>query len=359
MLREIRRLIPRKKGALIAIVLLIYSFEVLYVTSYTNESPVLGSRGSIRYNEVTPLHTAGKLLKNAQNETVYLRGVALGDLSWRTTFQGNVETRIRRLLELTNGKVTAIRVAISHNPHTYGFVLDDPDVFNPAVDELVRVCVKYGLYLFTNFHGTSIPELISEFKTDPTRFIDWHLHFIERYKAVPNFVGVELYNEPHGYTQDELRVLVTQAYDAIRAANPEALVIVPSHPYAEVHDDWIANPLGPQAVYSWDSYYSKWAYAWYQKPYDDGDYALGKTRMEQHFIRDKHIDAELPIIATEYGFLPDDNLQACEDYYDTINFHNNSWVCWQWWQEPKNYGLATDHTYATLTPHGEILRDQL
>lgn len=316
--------------------------------------------GSIRYSEVTPLHTAGKLLMNASNETVYLRGVAIGDLSWRLTFQGNLETRIQRLLDLTEGRVTAIRCAISPQPNTYGLALNTPDVFDPAVDELVRICVKYDLYVYTNFHGTSDPELISEFKTDPTRFIDWHLHFIERYKEVPNFVGVELYNEPPpSFSPTEFRTLVTAAYDAIRTANPNALVIVASVPYSRVDPDWIARPLGDQAVYSWDSYLHHYDDEWYLKPYEEHDAELGKARIVEHMIDWRNINASIPIMCTEFGWKDDDNVTAVSDWYEIMNNCDNHWTTWMWWGTPKNYGLAIDFSYSEFTRQGDVMNQFL
>jgi hypothetical protein len=116
--------------------------------------------------------------------------------------------------------------------------------------------------------------------------------------------------------------------------------------------------MGPQAVYSWDSYYSKWA-SYYREPYDSGDYKTGKERMRTLFYDYKHINASLPVWNTEFGWLPTDNLQACRDYYELLNQAENNWYTWWWRPNLSNYGLCTDENYLTLSPHGQIMKRNL
>jgi hypothetical protein len=310
---------------------------------------------------LTWLHTDGKYIKNEYGTTVFLRGVALGDLSWRIDFQGGITYRINQLVKLTAGKVTVIRVAISHAPSTYGWALDTPEVFDPAMDELMSVAVANNIYVWTNFHGTYDPDLVNEFKRNPTRLINWHLHFINRYKDIPNFLGIEVWNEPPTdyLTWTEWRNISQQVYNAVRAANPKALIIVAGYDYSRINQEWVDNPLGAQAVYSWDSYWYHLDYNYYQKPYYDGDYTTGYARMLQYLLDWANIGAPLPIICSEFGWRPQDNLQACNDWFKIMNLYDNNWACWMWWGNPANYGLATDSTYTELTPHGKILAQYL
>ena len=335
------------------------SLNSLSARSSLTSKNTISSFGKIK-QKVTWLHTDGTSIKNENNETVFLRGVALGDLSWQTYWAGNITSRINQLMYLTNGKLNVIRAAITYYPssgNVIGNVLDHPEVFDSAMDELMSVAEANGIYVWTNFHGTDDPALLSEFKTDPTRLINWHLHFINRYKDIPNFCGIEVWNEPPSgaLTWAEWHNISQQVYNAVRAANPNALIIVAGYDYSHINQEWVNNPLGPQAVYSWDGYWDKSDYNYYVKPYNDGDYATGYAHMLENFLSWTHIDAPLPIICSEFGWLPQDNLQACNDWFTIMNLYNTSWACWMWWGNPANYGLATDFTYSQPTPHGTVL----
>jgi hypothetical protein len=209
-------------------------------------------------------------------------------------------------------------------------------------------------------HGISNAGIVAALKADSTLLINWLLHFVNRYKIVPNVCGFEIWNEPSSglFTQAEFRAIAEDCYDAIRSANPNALIIVASVPFTAINQDWIDNPLGDQAVYSWDSYYHNWA-AYYTDPYDAADYITGKERMTALLYETKHINASLPILDSEFGWTSTDNLQACQDYFDLMNEANNSWYCWWWHGNPANYGLVTDEAFTTLTSYGSITETHL
>jgi len=117
--------------------------------------------------------------------------------------------------------------------------------------------------------------------------------------------------------------------------------------------------MGPQAVYSWNNYYSKWP-SYYRNPYNLSDYAMGKEMMRDLLFNVKRINAtNISIWNTEFGWTPTDNLQACQDFFDLMDEARNNWYCWWWWGNPNNYGLCTDETFTSLTPHGEIMQQHL
>jgi len=306
------------------------------------------------------LHTDGKYIKNKFNQKIFLRGVTFGDLVSKFAFS-IPEYRITQLMSLTNHQANVIRCPISPAPAGDWSGWTNPEKFDKTIDQFVNLCVKYNVYMVIEMHGIRNSLVVAQLKADPSPWINWLLHFVNRYKGVPNVVGFEIWNEPavNLFTQAEWRTLATKAYNEIRKANPKALIIISSVPFTEISQDWINHPMGPQAVYSWDSYYSKYPYTWYRKPYDDGDYVTGKARMQNLLYNLKHINASLPIIDTEFGWLPTDNLQACRDYYELLNQAENNWYTWWWHENPVNLGLCLDKTYTALSPHGEIMRNYL
>jgi hypothetical protein len=341
----------RRRTIRLVLVALLACVCVLDVGAFSMPSPAHAV-------SITRLHTEGKDLTNDAGQIVYLRGAAVADLSWRTSFQGDITARIENLVALTEGKITAIRCAITWLP-TYPVprdVFDTPEVFDAAVDELMRACVANDLYFWTNFHGTDDPARIRELVADPRRLIDFHVHFVDRYADVPNFVGIEVWNEPWwpDGSQAELRGINERVYEAVHAADPTALVIVSGFGFWRIEPDYVARPLGPQAVYSWDSYFHDWAYDWYQLPYVAGDPVLGWTRMEANLIDDKRIDADLPVLNSELGWLPSDPPQAIRDYYTLMNAHGTHHVTWRDVGTLDNYGLTTYTSPPALTSYGQI-----
>jgi hypothetical protein len=108
-------------------------------------------------------------------------------------------------------------------------------------------------------------------------------------------------------------------------------------------------------VYSWDDYWFQTDYTWYRKPYDDGDYTTGRSRMDS-FLKAKRINnATIPIMCIEFGWKTSDHVEACADWYELLNAYTNEWTTWMWWGNPPNYGLATDFTYSDLTAHGDAM----
>jgi hypothetical protein len=134
---------------------------------------------------VTKLTPDGKFLKNVAGDAVYLRGVALGDLTWRTTFQGTVGNRLDGVYALCPN-LTCVRVAISCYPDGVD-KFNAPGDFDAAVDLVKTWCEANDVYFFTNFHGGNwsdayMQALYAEFVTsaDTSRLEAWHDHFVER-----------------------------------------------------------------------------------------------------------------------------------------------------------------------------------
>ena len=336
--------------------------------------------------EPTWLHVDGKYIKSESGLTVFLRGTAFGDLAWRTTWQGNITHRLNQMVELTDGKVNVIRVAISPNPQyqnpkeppTWAPGDIHPEVFDDDVDLLVDLAAQNDIYLIIEFHGGLNMTETTRIGQDPTDWINWHLHFVNRYKDNPIVTGFELWNEPYapyfadGDTalgEERFANIVTECVQAITQANPDALILASSAfpGYSYIGQYWIDNPLSGNVVYTWDWYYmwwptdlkdyyhnKDWSMA-YNKSYENIDRAIGDV-----------LRANLPVLASEFGWYgPNAPLHPhgnCEpewernmhDYMSILNDLETNWYMWRWWGDPYNLGLANDFHYSELSPQGEI-----
>lgn len=299
---------------------------------------------------LTWLHVDGKYLKNECGQQLFLRGAAFPDLSWRTTFQGGVADRFNQYVKLTNGRANVIRVPMYPGP---------PEDFDLAVDELVNLATQNNVYIVLENHGGV------DLTQNTTYYMNWYLHWVNKYKNNPTVVGIELWNEP--YVDDTAFInYMTQATQTITAANPKLLIFVSSNSYWRIDPYWIQHPLPGNVVYTWDYYYMNWQpevkqfyynqqwSAAYNETYGWIDYVIGDA-----------LRANLPVLASEFGWYNDyapvypqyrsepEWRHNMNDYMSVINNMDTNWYIWMWWDNPDHTGLAND-SYSTLTPYGQI-----
>lgn len=314
---------------------------------------------------LTWLHTDGKYIKNEYGLNLPLRGLAMGGMGesglsyWNCYGTGDSYQRLVQTFNLM------LQLCGSNKPNVlrcmtgYDFGWSNPGIFNQAIDDLVALATQNDIHVIVEFHGVpwGSPE-VQRLKADPTDWINWFRYFATRYKDNPTVAGFEIWNEPSSsdWTQAQWRNVATRCYNAIREINPKALIIVPGIPFGEISLDWINNPLGPQAVYSWDSYYYQMAHDWYHLPYDTGDYSTGRARLENWMANNNRINANIPVICSEFGFHLDDSLHAVADWCDIMNKHETSWYYFWWWGNPGNQGMF-DGSTNTLSPFGAVIRN--
>lgn len=367
-------------------VLVALFFSVCLITpvglGLQSHSMLIPSEGTITYSSLTWLHTDGKYIKNEYNQTVFLRGAAFGGLDSWTYWQGGFDLLVYRMNQyslLTNGKPTVIRVPITPYPKStdpqYKFP-NLPTIYNEAVDQIVGLAEENNIYLVLEFHGGCSRSECTRLGQDPTDWINWWLYWVNRYKNNPCVCGFEIYNEPWDTNfgggdnvlgRQRWLNIATQCYQAIRAANPKALVFVASaSPFNFIDNYWMENPLGPNAVYTWDTYYKNWAYGWVPQCYDEGDFNLGLLRMTDYLYRVCHIgkaamEYNLPVLGSEFGWGGNEWNNWERQMADELNLLNEwetNWYVWWWWANPPNFGLAMDN-YDALSPQGEIWAEYL
>jgi len=383
--------------------LTIFLLIVLSITTVCSEgalsvSKTITSIGSIESNSITWLHTDGKYLKTPSGQTIFLRGAAFGDLSWQTGWNGGLsflELRINQYLNLANGKPNVIRCAITPLPeacyvgvypwnatlinpalNTWSTTIH-PETYDAAVDQLVNLAANKKIRIIIEFHagfgynskyGIAYEAALA---ADPTPWINWNLHFVNRYKNNPVVTGFEIWNEPwdgsfgNGNTQQGgilWHNMAQQAVNAIRSTNPNALILVASaSPFNFIDNYWFTNPLGQNVVYTWDTYYKHWAYEWIPTCYDNGNFPLGLERMTDYLYRVSNIgkaamEYNMPVWGSEFGWYGNEwkNWEKqMADELDLLNQWETNWVVWWWWENIYNLGLANSN-YAALSPQGQV-----
>lgn len=196
---------------------------------------------------LTWLHVDGKYIKNEAGQTVFLRGAAFQDLVDLPYWNGGFDllvNRINQYVTLSNGKANVIRCPMGlagwapHNVH--------PEVYDKGVDDLVALAAQNNIHVVLNFISGIRYSSFGDAEElrlalDPTDWINWLLHWVNRYKNDPTVAGIEIWNEPYagafGGGEDPASIalgvqrwinMATQAVEAIHQANPSLLIIVAS-----------------------------------------------------------------------------------------------------------------------------------
>ncbi len=335
----------------------------------------------------TWLHVDGKYIKDSCGQKVFLRGTAFGDLTWRTEWQGDIIYRFNQLMNLSNGKANFIRVAISPDPQfqdqseprTWAPGNIHPEVFDDDVDQLLSLATQRKIYLIIEFHGGLNQSEATRIGQDPTDWINWILHFVNRYKLTPTVTGFEIYNEPYAPNfgdgnislgEQRFKNIVAQCVQAITAANPKALIFASSGFAPEyfngVSQFYVDNPLKGNVVYTWDAYYKNWPIG-IKTLYQNRDWkaAWNASYARIDYLIGKALRANLPVLESEVGWrgqtapaYPDASSEPqwdrnMDDYLSIINVLETSWCVWWWWDNPDNLGLA-NAGFVNLSSQGRI-----
>ena len=305
------------------------------------------------------LHISGKNVIDEFGNQVFLRGAAMSGLEsfgyprpayWHGA---NFEAFITEPAKLGK-KPNVIRIPCvlwEYWPWVTGATFEhDIALMEDAMDYAVNFAVENDIYVALDFHGVKDEQyhLIGE---DPTLWINWMLHWVERYKHLPNVI-YELWNEPwiEGFGDGDLALgrqrwisMVNRFCQEVTAVHPKALFIVAAEDVT-VLDYWINNPLPYNVVYAFAYYYFHFDYDWYLKPYADGDYTLAYERVRNWFINYRRINAPIPLICKEFGW--GSGLDVKEPAFDINMMHVFSlwtefelhWYQWIW--GTRSYGMA-------------------
>jgi hypothetical protein len=336
----------------------------------TSSSAFILSQGTIGLSR---LHVDGKYIKNSAGEIVYLRGCSVSDLMTNLWFNnaGGITARINNVTSVIgNHRINVIECYISTSWQGSNFT-----IVVSQVDQLKNACVANNIYFIikADHNGDPTP-YVNSAGGNATVLANWFLYWVNRYANVPNFAGIDVFNEPYwsGGNETAWRATLQTVYNAVHAADPNILVLCPSFGFNIVASDLISNPIGTQAVPTFDDYWEHVS-GNVRNDYARGNYSQGKIDMETLFGSSgfNAIQNTVPTFMNEFGWgdLTYDNsyaashgwptltlaqdLQACNDWYYVLNEHGIQWSVYQLWNNPSNNGICNS-SYSILTDWGQI-----
>lgn len=223
-----------------------------------------GSESHIKIEDKPPerdfLRISGDKIVNTKEETVYLRGVALGNAIWNADWEKN--SRISEWVlnredfrMLRNRGVNAVRYAM-----TYKWFESDnnPGVYKEQafidLEERLVWARENGIYVILDMHNAqggwqdaSKGNALWAERSNQQRLIALWQEIARRYKDDSTVAGYEILNEPHPPREEDWQALANEAARAIREVDQRHILVI-TNTMVTWDNDWSKTPYQPFTI---------------------------------------------------------------------------------------------------------------
>lgn len=208
--------------------------------------------------QVSPLSVQGTQLVNDKGEKVVLHGVSYGwHVFWPRFYNAS---SVAYLANEWGAQV--VRAAMGVEPE--GAYLDNPEKALECVQAVADAAIANNIYVIIDWHSHGL-------HTEKAKA--FFQQMATRYKGVPNVI-YEIFNEPVEDTWEQVRAYSEEVIKAIRAIEPDALILVGTpHWDQDVHLAADAPLVGYNNIMYTLHFYAS---THKQDLRDRADYALGK-----------------------------------------------------------------------------------
>ena len=222
--------------------------------------------------KVERLRVEGTALMNESGDTVELKGMSFGwNVLWPRFYNAQA---VKHVVEDWDAELVraAIGVEIDDAECRMQNYLKDPDFGKQCACTIVDAAIENGVYVLVDWHAHGLhTEAAVEFFT----------YMATKYKGVPNVI-YEIWNEPSykdhinqiDYTWAEIKEYSETVIAAIRAVEPDAVIVVGTPRWSQNVDDAANDPiLGYENLMYTLHFYAGTHKEWLR---EKGDYALSK-----------------------------------------------------------------------------------
>lgn len=189
------------------------------------------------------LSVSNKRIVDKNNNPVQLRGMSLfwsqhGHRFWNE----NVVKWLR-----DDWKVDVVRAPMGVNDEEGEGYIKDPNIHKTYVNRVVQGALKYGVYVIIDWHDHAAQNYTTQAKA-------FFSEMAQEYGDTPNVI-YEIYNEPVDVDWNTIKNYANQVISAIRAHDPDNLIIVGTPNWSQQLDQAINNQIsGTNIVYSFHFY---------------------------------------------------------------------------------------------------------
>jgi endoglucanase len=250
------------------------------------------------------LRVIGNQLSDQNGQPVQLKGMSS---HWAAWFPQYINKEAIGWLVQNKG-MTLFRVAMGVEPE--GHYLEDPEYNESLVVEAVEACIDLGIYVIIDWHDHTAHNHLSQARA----FFE---KMATRYGRVPN-VLYEIYNEPQQVSwTGVVKPYAQQITNAIRAIDPDNIVLVSTPQWCQRPEDAAASPIsGSNLMYTLHFYAASHG-QWLR---DSADRARAQG---------------IPIFVTEWGASDATggangslDLNAAQQWIDWMKARKISWAAW-------------------------------
>ncbi len=267
---------------------------------------------------VKPLAVDGQYLVNSDGERVVLNGVSYGWHNWWSEYYN--EGSVAELVDVWGAEV--IRAAMGVEPA--GSYLEKAEWSEKTICTVVDAAIANDVYAIIDFHSHNIRE---------AEAIEFFTKMATKYKGVPNVI-YEIFNEPDHETWPEVKAYSIAVIDAIRAIEPDAVILVGTPTWSQDVDLAADDPIEGYKNLMYVLHF--YAATHKQSLRDKADYALAKG---------------LPIFVSECaGMLASGDgpldIESWNEWKEWMSANSLSWAAWS--------VSSKDETCSMLTPSAPV-----
>ncbi len=209
------------KRIFITAMLMLVAFSATSCGSEPKKSKV------VEQKSVEPLSVDGRYLVDSKGERVVLHGISFGWHNWWAEYYnaGCVE----ELVNVWGADIVRAAMGVEH-PGSY---CEKPQWSEDKVCAVVDGAIENGAYAIIDFHSHSIQKDMA---------ISFFTNMATKYKGVPNVI-YEIFNEPMHLEWPEVKEYSIAVIDAIRAIEPNAVILVGTPTWSQDVDTVADDPI--------------------------------------------------------------------------------------------------------------------
>jgi endoglucanase len=243
------------------------------------------------------LQVAGTQLLDQAGAPIQLKGVS--STNWETIPYGESKPALAYMRD--NWKLSVIRAAMGVDTGAVSY-LSNPTGAQSKVDEIVQHAIELGVYVLVDWHT-------EQGVTQQAYAVAFFSAMAAKYGAYPNVIW-EPYNEPNGYTWPQIKLYHEAVVAAIRAVDPDNLIVLGTPNWSEYVDVAAADPvIGTNLLYTLHFYSCT-----HNQPFRaKGDIAIA---------------AGLPLFVTEFGATYSDGGLVSNNHNYVCENEANLWFAW-------------------------------
>jgi endoglucanase len=180
------------------------------------------------------LRVAGTNLVDSSGNPVQLKGVSSMWLNWESKSFAESKSALQFMRDYWH--LSVIRASMGTDAQG-GYLNGNQTGMQKKVETIIQNAIDLGVYVLVDWHTEKAVD-------QQASAIAFFTALAQKYGSYPNVIW-EDYNEPNGYTWDEIKPYHEAVVDAIRAVDPDNIIVMGTPTWSQDVDVAAQNPVSP------------------------------------------------------------------------------------------------------------------